>query len=284
MKNELRDFFIDTTKKYAKNPLGIIALFIWLVYLVAGSVLSLSVSYLEGSWQRMPLIFFIVIFPCVILAVFTYLVVYHHEKLYAPSDYKDEKNFVTFARDKEVTNRLEKVRVELDSLASRGDKIDDDQLISKINKISEEIENIKEKSEKSIPINNLWRLNHWGGSCASIVDGKMIFTGTSVPGETDGCHIDLNNMLEIGKSYEISCIAKSDPGTNGMFQLWCHDKTGEKPDGVDVSTQYKIPSTEGEKIKLKFKAEYNSSVRIHLQYKPGQGRITVSDVQVSELI
>ena len=151
-----------------------------------------------------------------------------------------------------------------------------------------EIEIIKEKSEK-IPINNLWRLNHWGSNFASIVGDKMIFTGATATGggppgsgEADGSHIDLNNILEVGKTYEISCFAKSDPNTTGMFQLWCHDQTGVKPDGVNVSTPYKTPSTNGEKIKLNFKADYNKNIRIHLQYTIGQGRIEIGDVKISE--
>jgi len=156
--------------------------------------------------------------------------------------------------------------------------------IEKRCRISEDIEKIKEES-KIIPLNDLWRLNHWGSSCARIVGDKMIFTGTSAPTKqgTDGSHIDLNYILEIGKTYEISCFAKSDINTNGMFQLWCHDKIGAKPDGVDISTPYKTPLPEGEKIKLNFKAEYNKNIRIHLQYTPGQGQIEVSDVRISEL-
>ena len=111
----------------------------------------------------------------------------------------------------------------------------------------------------------------------------MIFTGTSAPKGKDGSHIDLNNILELGKTYEISCFAKSDPNTNGMFQLWCHDETGVKPYGVNVSTPYKTPSTEGEKIKLNFKADFNKNIRIHLQYTPGLGGTEISDVRIAEL-
>jgi hypothetical protein len=274
--------FIENAKGLARNPLGIIALFISLIYGFACLVLGFNLSNLSNLKEMVSLIWFIIIFPFFILGVFTYLVVCHHKKLYGPSDYKDEQNFVsTFIRDKDVPSDLEKVNIELRTLASEKKEKGDQNLVEKINKISEKIEKIKEKSEK-IPINNLWRLNHWGGSCASIIGDKMIFAGTSVPKETDGSHIDLNNMLEIGKSYEISCFVKSDPRTNGMFQLWCHDNTGVKPAGVNVSTDFKIPSVDGEQLKLIFRASYNKNVRIHLQYKPGQGRIEVGDVRISE--
>ncbi len=279
MNNPVSDF-MDKAKSLARNPLGIIALFVSLIYGFACLVLGTSLGNLHGCEERLPLIWFIILFPLLILIAFTYLVVFHHEKLYAPGDYKDERNFIsTFVGNKEVPSDLEKVNAQLKSLMTEnhGEK-----LIASINEISNKIERIKEKSEE-IPINNLWRLNHWGSNCASINGDKMFFTGTSAPQETDGSHIDLNNILEIGKTYEVSCFAKSDAGTTGMFQLWCHDETGAKPDGMSVSTPYKTPATEGEKVKLHFKADYNKNIRIHLQYTPGQGRIEISDVRISEL-
>ncbi len=272
---------MEKAKGLTKNPLEIIGLFISFIYGFACLVLGTSLNNLHGSEERLPLIWFIILFPCVVLGVFTFLVICHHKKLYAPSDYKDEKNFVnTFLGNKEVASDLEAVSDQLKSLKTDEKS---DQLIESISKITNKIEKIKEKYEK-IPINNLWWLNHWGSNCASIVGDKMIFSGSSIQTQqgTDGSHIDLNYILEVGKTYEISCFAKSDINTTGMFQLWCHDDTGVKPDGVNVATDFKTPSTEGERIKLNFKADYNKSIRIHLQYKPGQGRIEISDVRISE--
>ena len=280
MSNPVTDF-MENAKSFTRNPLGIIALFVSLIYGFACLVLSTGLDKLSGPDERLPLIWFIICFPVLILGAFTYLVMRHHKKLYGPMDYKDEKNFVnTFIGNKEVTSDLEKVNVQLKSILNEkpGSKI-----VSSINKISDEIEKIKEKSEK-IPINSSWTLNHWGSNCATISGDKMIFTGTSAsPNGADGSHINLTNMLEIGKTYEISCFAKSAAGTNAMFQLWCHDEIGPKPNGMAASTTYKIPSIEGEKIKVDFKATYNSNIRIHLQYKPGQGSIEISDVKISEL-
>lgn len=137
---------------------------------------------------------------------------------------------------------------------------------------------------RDIVIDNRWRLNHWGSNCANISGDKMVFIGTSAPNGTDGSHIDLNDFLEIGKKYEISCFAKSDPSTTGMFQLWCHDQTGSKPDGATAITPYKTPSTNGERVALNYAAQYNQNIRIHLQYTPGQGRIEISDVRVYKLV
>lgn len=90
--------FMDKAKGLTKNPLGIIALFVSLIYGFACLVLSTSVSNLHTPDERIPLIWFIIIFPFIILIGFIYLVVKHHEKLYGPSDYRDPESFIkTFA-------------------------------------------------------------------------------------------------------------------------------------------------------------------------------------------
>jgi CheY-like chemotaxis protein len=76
----------------ARNPLGIIALFIVLVYGFACLVTGFA-----GSWtapERTPLIYFLVGFPILVLASFTWLVSKHSGKLFAPSDFKNEDNYI----------------------------------------------------------------------------------------------------------------------------------------------------------------------------------------------
>jgi hypothetical protein len=77
-----QDNFGKTAKALARGPLGIIALFIALVYAMAGLVFILAKDVNPG--ERTPLIYFLVIFPCFVLGVFAWLVAKHHEKLYAP--------------------------------------------------------------------------------------------------------------------------------------------------------------------------------------------------------
>lgn len=84
--------FGSTAQGLAKNPLGIIALFIVLIYGFACLVVGAS-SNLAAA-ERSPIIWFMVIFPIIVLAVFGWLVSRHHTKLYAPSDYKDESHFL----------------------------------------------------------------------------------------------------------------------------------------------------------------------------------------------
>lgn len=83
--------FGGTARGLSKNPLGIIALFIVLVYGIA--CLLIAVGGMDPS-ERMPIIYFVVIFPIIVLFIFTWLVVNHSGKLFAPSDYRDESNYV----------------------------------------------------------------------------------------------------------------------------------------------------------------------------------------------
>lgn len=84
--------FGETAKSLARNPLGIIALFIVLVYGFASLVTAFAGSFTAG--ERLPLIYFLIIFPVLVLGVFSWLVSKHSGKLFAPSDFKNEDNYV----------------------------------------------------------------------------------------------------------------------------------------------------------------------------------------------
>lgn len=88
--------FGSVAKGLARNPLGIIALFIVLVYAFAALVVGAS-GNLQPN-EREPLVWFLVLFPFIVLAVFAWLVSFHHDKLYAPSDFADEANFMNLAK------------------------------------------------------------------------------------------------------------------------------------------------------------------------------------------
>jgi hypothetical protein len=104
--------FGKTAQSLARNPLGIIALFIVLLYAIAGLVLGVSATKLEPS-ERLPLVWFIVIFPFVVLGVFSWLVSKHHKKLYAPSDFKSDAAFLQALSPEVQRQRLEKEVAEL---------------------------------------------------------------------------------------------------------------------------------------------------------------------------
>ena len=84
--------FGETARSLARNPLGIIALFIVLVYGFASLVTAFAGSFTAA--ERLPLIYFLIVFPVLVLVVFSWLVSRHSGKLFAPSDFKNEDNYV----------------------------------------------------------------------------------------------------------------------------------------------------------------------------------------------
>ncbi|MBA2858287.1 putative transcriptional regulator [Methanococcus maripaludis] len=117
--------FSDAAMGLTKNPLGIIGLFITLVYGL-GALVTISPN-LEG-YQRSWLIIFIIIFPFVILGVFYRLVTKYHDKLYAPSDFQNEEHFVN------LVNKVDN----LESIMEEVQKVIDDQPLYKYSKLTEE--------------------------------------------------------------------------------------------------------------------------------------------------
>jgi CheY-like chemotaxis protein len=105
--------FGDVAQKLARNPLGIIALFIVLVYGFAALVAGFSSSFIPS--ERLPLIYFMIIFPVLVLGVFGWLVSRHSNSLFAPSDFRNEDNYV---RALTATASLAVASVKSDSGAS----------------------------------------------------------------------------------------------------------------------------------------------------------------------
>ena len=91
MNNPIQSFG-ETARKLSRNPLGIIALFIVLVYGIA-SLVTISTETIAVN-ERLPLIYFLVFFPVLVLAVFAWLVSKHSDKLYGPSDFTNEENYM----------------------------------------------------------------------------------------------------------------------------------------------------------------------------------------------
>ena len=90
--SDVHSNFFESAKSLARNPLGIIALFLVLVYGLAAMVVAFAGSFTPD--ERTPLIWFLVIFPVLVLGIFGWLVSCHSNKLFAPSDFKDETNYV----------------------------------------------------------------------------------------------------------------------------------------------------------------------------------------------
>lgn len=115
--------FLKGAKDFARNPLGIIALFISLIYGFASLLLDSAAEKLTVA-ERWPLIFFIVAFPIMVLITFYKLVTKHHGKLYAPGDFKDDKSFLRTLTPEEQEKRLDKeVKESLGDEATPDDQI-----------------------------------------------------------------------------------------------------------------------------------------------------------------
>lgn len=116
--------FTKKAKEFSRNPLGIIALFIVLVYGIAGLVLSISGPNLQAG-ERLPLIWFLVIFPVIVLAAFYRLVTHHHVKLYAPQDFPDKEGFFRALSPPEQKQKLDEKEqdVEIELSYGESDKI-----------------------------------------------------------------------------------------------------------------------------------------------------------------
>jgi hypothetical protein len=134
--------FSGAAKGLARNPLGIIALFIVLIYGFAA--LTLGINRSLDSTARMPLIWFMVVFPFIVLAMFAWLVRNHHEKLYAPADYKTDEGFlmgvearVRHTQEIQAQQEELKVKVRQQVLASNVGQQGGEELA---NQLAEEIE------------------------------------------------------------------------------------------------------------------------------------------------
>lgn len=75
-----------------RNPLGVIALFITLVQSFATLLLGFGGDRLH-SHEKAPLIWFVVLFPFLVLWVFFRLVTEYHGNLYSPSEYRSDQAF-----------------------------------------------------------------------------------------------------------------------------------------------------------------------------------------------
>jgi len=92
MINNLKEF-AKSAKDLSRNPLGIISLFIVLVYGFACLLFGFSAPHLNAS-ERLPLVWFACLFPVLVLFLFAWLVSKHHNKLYGPSDYRSDESFL----------------------------------------------------------------------------------------------------------------------------------------------------------------------------------------------
>lgn len=88
-----------------KNPLGVISLFVALIYGMAGFVLTVSLDKLQPLHLSV-FVWFLVLFPSGVFVAFVYLLVRHHLKFYGPQDYGDPKAFYDYSSQENTAARL----------------------------------------------------------------------------------------------------------------------------------------------------------------------------------
>jgi len=103
----------DNTAKLAKNPLGIIALFILLTYGMTSLIFGVVNSNINEC-QQWAFVIFIIFFPIIVLCIFYKLVTEHHTKLYGPSDFDNEDNFLKLINQGKEIERKKKKEKELE--------------------------------------------------------------------------------------------------------------------------------------------------------------------------
>jgi hypothetical protein len=85
--------FASRATGLARGPLGILALLIGLIDAMASMVLAFSKNL--SPEERLPLVYFLIVFPFVLLALLAWLVAKYPQNLYPPRDYANESNFVS---------------------------------------------------------------------------------------------------------------------------------------------------------------------------------------------
>ncbi|AWN45459.1 response regulator [Methylobacterium terrae] len=83
--------FAKSAAGLSRNPLGTISLFVVLIYAFAALV-SVGGSFTPG--ERIILVYFISIFPFVVISIFAWLVAYHSKDLYSPGDFTNQAHYV----------------------------------------------------------------------------------------------------------------------------------------------------------------------------------------------
>jgi hypothetical protein len=151
--------FLSNIKNLTRNPLGIIALFVSMIYGFSCLVLSTSITNLEYAYERLPLIWFVIIFPIIILAAFIYLVIFHHEKLYSPSDFRDDDSFIQTIDE---NKRIKRIQDEVKSLETSPKSEDfsekDNSDVTKLSENSKNQDTVDGSQSSDITVSELLKM------------------------------------------------------------------------------------------------------------------------------
>lgn len=142
--------FLVNSKAFIRNPLGVIALFISLMYAMASFVISKGLPVLEDHEERMWLIVFVVLYPVLLLIAFLVLVIWLPLHLYSPSDFKDENLFWEYLTKKQKDKKLRKEVKEANSLEKDNKNEVASSLSNEVNSTKVTVESLQEIEREAL--------------------------------------------------------------------------------------------------------------------------------------
>jgi tetratricopeptide (TPR) repeat protein len=111
-----------TQRGYPRNPMGVIALFVFLIEVVATVSLKLLVGVDSPFVGHVVL--FIISFPSVLVLLFFFTLWLRRESLYSPSDFREDSNFMQLFERVDARVDMVEIRQRAAQLDPRGDPSD----------------------------------------------------------------------------------------------------------------------------------------------------------------
>jgi hypothetical protein len=100
-----------------KNPLTVIAMFAAIAEISGTTVLPFIAQDNQSTY-----VWFLMLFPVLLVGVFFLTLNFNHKVLYAPSDYKDENNFLKLFGSATLAEKEEKLREEVEEVEEAANK------------------------------------------------------------------------------------------------------------------------------------------------------------------
>lgn len=144
----LKDDVLIEKTGHIKNPLTVIAMFAAIAEISGATVLPFVIPENQSIY-----IWFLMLFPFFLVGIFFITLNFNRDALYAPSDYKDEKNFI-FHRIKSIEGSENKAhQSSYDEIKTTLEKLKYEQDIHKlhdeINRLETRIEKLKTAPQKA---------------------------------------------------------------------------------------------------------------------------------------
>lgn len=257
--------FYESAQRLSRNPLGIIALFIALVYAIAGLILGVSTRDLTENQVTM-LVLFLVLFPIVVLWVFKELVVNHHSKLYSPGDYRSDEAFLGTVIPMTVEERELKIALEQEELIEpqepQSTATPKEGVAAETQKpplTVREIEYlaIRHLSDKlQVPIQEQVKLVDATGSASMLFDGYFSYNGKKCVVEV--LYADTTKQLRIALRKAASIVQRFSTLQLGDVKLYIvHVVSTSQTDGDEIKISDLLRSSErADKLGVDLKVEF----------------------------